>query len=130
MRIPFKITHFLEITMMMSTKEYRERIQSFKDHWKITYPELAEKSGLSVGWICRFLGGHHDNTTQYTVDRLYRAIGKIIEERNTMPYDDKNPFESVSDFGHSHIRSDGHMPTQGSVETRAEDETSGNDSPF
>tara|TARA_R110002110_G_scaffold70920_1_gene189732 strand:+ start:278 stop:625 length:348 start_codon:yes stop_codon:yes gene_type:complete len=113
----------------MTVDEHRNKINKYKTHWRITLSEMAQKSGLSEGWICRYLRGQHDNPTYRTTQKLDEALKQIIGERQSLQMPgSKDSTDPFSPGGRTHNGLDGLMPAKGSSQARAEDDTNSHDS--
>lgn len=44
------------------------------------FPELANKSGLSYSWLCKFAAGRQLNPTMTSIEKLSAALAQMSEQ--------------------------------------------------
>tara|TARA_Y100001938_G_C8068064_1_gene421459 strand:+ start:905 stop:1255 length:351 start_codon:yes stop_codon:yes gene_type:complete len=115
---------------MKTTKTHRATINAHREKWQITLAELSKKSGLSKSWICRYLGGQHDNPTLKTMERLEAAANTLAKQKRSkfhkryseefgIPVGDvgsEGSSDSGGYVGHTHDGPDGTVPAEGATE--------------
>tara|TARA_R100000458_G_C8269739_1_gene244493 strand:- start:622 stop:975 length:354 start_codon:yes stop_codon:yes gene_type:complete len=115
----------------MTVEDHRNKINAIKKSMRMTLGELAQESGLSEAWICRYLRGKHDNPTHRTTEKLDTAVASIIKQRQqqwmSVPGAESTT-DDVLDIGHPHDGADGLVPPEGAAPARTEDQASSNDS--
>jgi len=112
----------------MNVQEHIEKTAAIKSHWRMTLAEISKHSGLSVGWISRYLKGKHDNPTHKTTERIDNALAAIVRERTSMPVGGhtKDPDGGP---GHTHNGLDGLVHETSSAEAPEQDHSDCNDGP-
>ena len=84
-------------------KEHISRIKALKKYGNFTLEELANESGISKHYICRYLGGNVDNTTVKTMQSLTEASNRLCAHRHP--------------WGHTHNGFDGAVSSESPPET-------------
>jgi transcriptional regulator with XRE-family HTH domain len=112
----------------MNVQEHVEKTAAIKSHWRMTLAEISKHSGLSVGWISRYLKGKHDNPTHKTTERIDNALAAIVEERKSMPVSG-NTKNADARPGHPHNGLDGLVHEKSIASTPEQNDTDCDDGP-
>lgn len=59
---------------------YRNKIKKYRKEKNLTLKELAERSGISVGYICHLEKGNRDNPSTQVMENIAIGLGKSIPE--------------------------------------------------
>ena len=59
---------------------YKNKIKKYRKEKGLTLKELAEKSGVSVGYICHLEKGSRDNPSTEVMENIAIVLGKSIPE--------------------------------------------------
>lgn len=105
----------------MNVQEHVEKTALIKSHWRMTLAEISNHSGLSVGWISRYLKGKHDNPTHKTTERIDNALAAIVRERTSMPVSGHTK-EPDARPGHTHNGLDGLVHEEGAPSSPEQDD--------
>ena len=103
--------------------EHRNDINTIKTKWRLTLTELANESGVSRSWICRYLNGQHDNPTFNTMQKLVDAAQSLADARENQPsrgHQDDGTSSTDDRSGHTQHGLDGGVPSESTAEARTE----------
>ena len=59
---------------------YKNMIKKYRKEKIMTLKELAEKSGVSAGYLCHLEKGNRDNPSTEVMENIARALDKTIPE--------------------------------------------------
>jgi len=59
---------------------YKNRIKEYRKERKLTIKELAEKCGVSAGYICHLEKGKRDNPSTEVMENIAKVLNKSIPE--------------------------------------------------
>lgn len=59
---------------------YKNKIKKYRKEKGLTLKELAEKSGVSAGYLCHLEKGSRDNPSTEVMENIAIVLGKSIPE--------------------------------------------------
>ena len=59
---------------------YQNRIKQYREEQGITMKEIAEKCGISAGYLCHLEKGRRANPSTEVMEKIARALNKTIPE--------------------------------------------------
>ena len=59
---------------------YKNKIKEYRKKEKLTMKEVAEKSGISVGYLCHLEKGRRENPSTEVMEKISKALHKTIPE--------------------------------------------------
>ena len=59
---------------------YKNKIKKYRELRGLTLKELAEKSGVSAGYLCHLEKGNRDNPSTEVMENIAIALDKSIPE--------------------------------------------------
>ena len=57
---------------------YKNKIREYRQEKKMLMKELAEKSGISIGYLSHLENGSRDNPSTEVMEKISNALGKTI----------------------------------------------------
>ena len=59
---------------------YKNKIRKYRKEKGMTQKDLAEKSGISIGYLCHLEKGSRVNPSTEVMERISNVLGKTIPE--------------------------------------------------
>ncbi len=59
---------------------YKNKIRKYREERKMTLKELANSSGISVGYLCHLEKGSRDNPSKEVMENIAIVLNKTIPE--------------------------------------------------
>ena len=59
---------------------YQNRIKFYREKQGMTMKEIAEKSGISTGYLCHLEKGRRANPSMEVMEKIAKALHKTIPE--------------------------------------------------
>ena len=59
---------------------YRNKIKEYREEKKLTLRDVANRSGISIGYLCHLEKGKRDNPSTEVMEKIAIALGKTIPE--------------------------------------------------
>ena len=59
---------------------YQNKIRKYREEKQMTLKELADKSGISIGYLCHLEKGTRDNPSKEVMQNIALVLNKSIPE--------------------------------------------------